>query len=117
MADDPANQMAKAKIAASAENSHVLSVTYISPSNASFSVTKQIPAPPTSAPAERVVYLSALRKAATSIQKSINYELTQRMEEDNEKATGNEASRNLKRGAIDEGKEEENYGEELEDED
>jgi post-segregation antitoxin (ccd killing protein) len=109
--------MAAATTSPSAENSCVVSASYSSPTNDFFSVTKQLPAPSSSAPAQRVTYLSSLRKAAASIQESINKELTQRMEEDNKKAASDAASKNTRQGGIDEGKEEENYGEEVAEED
>lgn len=94
----------------------LLSASYDSPTNAPFSYTQSIPAPKTALPSERVVYLSALRKAAAAMQENINKELTQRMEDDKSReATG--AAAEKKNGVIDESKEEENYGEEVAEED
>lgn len=58
---------------------------------------------------EKVSYLSALRSDITVLQSNVNRFLTERMEEDKRKAqpNGNGAIK------VDESKEEENYGEEV----
>ncbi|KAL6886978.1 hypothetical protein GGI43DRAFT_388436 [Trichoderma evansii] len=73
-----------------------------------FSITKSIPAPPTPLdPAGKSKYLESLRACVAAAQDQINKELTTRMEED--KAREGAA-------AVDEEKEEENYGEEVQEE-
>lgn len=97
---------------------HLLSARYESPTNASFSHTQKLPALPTPTPTttERVTYLATLRKATAEMQDHINKELTQRMEDDKSQEAGG-----LLKGqngiVVDEGKEEENYGEEVQEED
>lgn len=56
---------------------------------------------------ERTAYLTALRESITSVQDQINVFLTQKMEEDNQKAGA---------AAAQDAKEEEHYGEEEVDE-
>lgn len=92
--------------------SHLLTTTYTSPTNASFTHTLPIPSPsgaPTSS--EKSAYLSSLRKAREILQEKINQELTARMEEDLARVAGEGTGK-----GVDEGKEEENYGEEVVDE-
>jgi hypothetical protein len=60
-----------------------------------------------------VAYLGALRKATTELQERINTELTQRMEEDKVRDATGAAEKGMKNGVVDEGNEEENYGEEV----
>lgn len=91
----------------------LLTATYDSPTNAAFSYRHQLPAPATSDTADRVAYLGALRKAATELQERINAELTQRMEEDKARDATGMADKGMKNIVVDEGKEEENYGEEV----
>lgn len=92
-----------------------LSATYASPTNAPFTVTHDLQSPPsgTTSPTvpDKTKYLSDLRKATATMQEQINKELTQRMEEDK----AQEAARSGKapKRAVDEAKEEENYGEEV----
>ncbi|KAH6877293.1 hypothetical protein B0T10DRAFT_584370 [Thelonectria olida] len=88
--------------------------TYSSPDNAPFEVTYTLVPPQTNPPiAEKTAYLGALREVVTEAQAQINKELTARMEED--KARDAASSKN---GVVDDAKEEENYGEEVqEDED
>ncbi|KAK3943558.1 hypothetical protein QBC46DRAFT_377392 [Diplogelasinospora grovesii] len=89
---------------------------YSSPTNEPFSATKSLPlpAPVPSASAgdeaeRKSKYLNSLRKAVLDVQEEVNKELTARMEEDKAR----EASVNGKPVAVDEDKEEENYGEEV----
>lgn len=96
---------------ASQQKFHLLSATYHSPTNEPFTHTTKLPAPPTSKTTDRTTYLAALRKATAEMQDTINKELTSRMEED--KAREGTA----KAKAIDEAKEEDNYGEEVVEED
>lgn len=96
----------------------LLKATYTSPANPSFTHTTSLPTPPTTAPADKTAYLSALRKATAALQDTINAELTTRMEADKEVLEKSEAGtgRGTKR-TIDEAKEEDNYGEEVVEED
>ncbi|KAH7160620.1 hypothetical protein EDB81DRAFT_878970 [Dactylonectria macrodidyma] len=89
-----------------------LTASYTSSSSEPFSITHSLPALESPASvADKTSYLASLRSAVTEAQAQINKELTSRMEEDNARA----ASKN---GAVDDAKEEENYGEEIqEDED
>ena len=58
--------------------------------------------------------MGALRKAAAELQGRINAELTQRMEEDKARDATGGGEKRLKNGVVlDDGKEEENYGEEV----
>lgn len=100
-------------------NTMALSATYASPTNAPFTTTQELPAPPsgTANPtiADKTAYLAALRAAVSSAQAEINKELTLRMEEDNSKArcegTGDKAA------GVDDEADEQNYGEEAQGED
>ncbi|KAJ0125395.1 gon7 family protein [Diaporthe amygdali] len=101
-----------------ATNNQKLSLTgtYSSPSNAPFTTTHDLQAPASGTVnptvADKTKYLSDLRKATAAMQDQINKELTQRMEEDKAR----EAGKNGK-VAADDAKEEENYGEEVQEED
>lgn len=95
-----------------------LKADYASPTNAPFTITHELQAPPsgTTKPTipDKTKYLADLRKATVVIQDQINKELTQRMEEDKAaEATKNGRASNR----VDEAKEEENYGEEVQEED
>ncbi len=93
-----------------------LSATYQSPANEAFTHVQKIPAPPISKTTDRTAYLAALRKATSEMQEQINKDLTARMEEDKAREAGiNGVSK--KNGAVDEAKEEDNYGEEVPEED
>jgi hypothetical protein len=94
----------------------LLTASYDSPTNAAFSHSHKLPTPATPTTADRVAYLAALRKATADLQERINTELTQRMEEDNARDASGAAEKGKKNGMLDEGKEEENYGEEVVDE-
>jgi hypothetical protein len=91
----------------------LLTASYNSPSNIPFTSIQKLPTPATSAPTERVAYLSKLRAATAELQKTINEELTQRMEADKLRAAEGTAEAGRKSDIVDEGKEEENYGEEV----
>ncbi|CCE27380.1 hypothetical protein E4U35_007166 [Claviceps purpurea] len=82
-----------------------LVATYSSPDNKHFTVTKTLDSPPSASPEDKTTYLEALRKAVTETQEQINKELTARMEEDVARGT-----------ATAQDKEEENYGEEVQEE-
>jgi hypothetical protein len=88
-----------------------LTATYISTTNAPFTSTHALPIPSSTSTADRVAYLSSLRKATASLQETINSELTRRMEEDKATVEGGKA-----KADRDEGKDEEDYGEEVVDE-
>ena len=91
----------------------VLTATYNSAANTPFTWRQKLRTPATTAPADRVAYLSQLRVAAAELQKSINEELTQRMDEDKGRAAEGMAEAGRKNDGVDEGREEENYGEEV----
>lgn len=93
-----------------------LTASYTSPTNAPFTTSNALPAPAsgTTNPTvpDKTKYLSELRAATAVMQEQINKELTQRMDEDNK------ASSVAKNGKLaDDAKEEENYGEEVQEED
>jgi hypothetical protein len=93
-----------------------LTGTYSSPTNAPFTSTHELQAPPSGTVnptvQDKTKYLSDLRKAVTTMQDQVNKELTLRMEEDKQR----EAGQNEK-PLVDDAKEEENYGEEAQGED
>ncbi|KAH7149776.1 hypothetical protein B0J13DRAFT_620131 [Dactylonectria estremocensis] len=93
--------------------SNSLTASYTSSFSEPFAITRSLPALESPASvADKTSYLASLRSAVTEAQAQINKELTSRMEEDNARAA---ASKN---GVVDDAKEEENYGEEVqEDED
>jgi hypothetical protein len=91
----------------------LLKASYNSPTSEPFTHITNIRAPPTTKTPDRVAYLGAVKKATATLQEHINKELTLRMEEDKVR----EASKGKTNGAVDDGKEEENYGEEVVDED
>jgi hypothetical protein len=91
----------------------LLSATYDSPTNAPFSQTQKLPSPASTATSERVAYLGNLRKATAELQEHINKELTQRMAEDQSRQATDAAAKGKTSRVVDEGKEEENYGEEV----
>lgn len=93
-----------------------LTAAYKSPDNGRFTIEKHIPAPPSISSQDKSKYLEALRKAVTETQEQVNKELTARMEEDKAReATSNGGGVAAKLG-TDEDKEEENYGEEVQEE-
>lgn len=84
--------------------------TYVSPSGKK-DFDYKIPALPDSPTTkETAAYLATLRKTTLRLQNEINAFLTQRMEEDKAPASGNGNGIST----IDEQKEEDNYGEEVE---
>ncbi|RDA92573.1 hypothetical protein CP533_0901 [Ophiocordyceps camponoti-saundersi (nom. inval.)] len=85
-----------------------LKAIYQSPTNEAFSLVRHFTAPTSDAVAERVQYLKTLRNAVAETQASVNRELTSRMEED--KARDANTSGKL---GVDEDKEEDNYGEDV----
>ncbi|UNI16175.1 hypothetical protein JDV02_002639 [Purpureocillium takamizusanense] len=112
----------------------LLTATYSSPANAPFALSKSIVAPVPAGPDataaattattttgssaasaaavdDKSRYLEALRRAVAETQDQVNRELTARMDEDNRNNSNNKA-REL---ALDEAKEEENYGEDVQD--
>ena len=88
-----------------------LTGTYSSPTNAPFTTTHELQAPPSGTVnpivPDKTKYLSDLRKAVATMQDQVNKELTSRMEQDKAR----EAGKNGK-PLADDAKEEENYGEE-----
>jgi hypothetical protein len=90
-----------------------LSVSYGSPTSKPFSVTHTIPAPTTQSVDDRTQHLAALRAAVSATQDEVNKELTARMEEDKARDA---ASKPSAAKGVDEDKEEENYGEEVQEE-
>lgn len=91
-----------------------LTAAYKSPDNEAFTVTNPIDARPSVSIPDKTTYLQALRKAVTEIQQQINMELTTRMEEDKNRGPATGQTGKL---SADEDKEEENYGEEIQEED
>ncbi|KAH0495508.1 hypothetical protein TgHK011_009054 [Trichoderma gracile] len=93
-----------------AESKTTLTTSYTSPTNAPFTTAASIPAPPPTPldAASKSKYLAALRASVSSAQEQINRELTARMEEDKKR----EEAAGLKH-VVDDEKEEENYGEEV----
>ena len=63
---------------------------------------------------QKTAYLQSLRSAVLYTQEQINKELTARMEEDNAKAA---AAGGNSKAALNDAKEEENYGEEMQEDD
>lgn len=87
------------------------SATYTSPANEPFAVTEALPAPATTSVDDKTKYLADLKERISSVQERVNQELTARMEQDKARdaATSGKA-------AVDDAKEEENYGEEVQEE-
>ncbi|KAH8899484.1 hypothetical protein GQ53DRAFT_816618 [Thozetella sp. PMI_491] len=84
-----------------------VSVSYRSPSNDSFDITKPLVPPADAGVEAKIKYLKNLREAVISSQEEINRNLTARMEEDKARETQGPKT------VVDEAKEEENYGEEV----
>ncbi|KAF2668176.1 hypothetical protein BT63DRAFT_270032 [Microthyrium microscopicum] len=85
----------------------VLKASYTAP-NAQTNWERQLPNnPPNPSTQERTTFLSALRQKITDLQADINVFLTQKMQEDNA----------LAGAAVNDTKEEENYGEEVAEDD
>ncbi|KAL2155379.1 hypothetical protein VTH82DRAFT_120 [Thermothelomyces myriococcoides] len=92
-----------------------LSATYTSATNEGFDVCIPITAPVDSTTVEaKAKYLSELRQSVISLQDRVNKELTARMEEDKAQEASSAAGSGAK--AVDDEKEEENYGEEVQEE-
>ena len=81
--------------------------TYKSPSAEQKITGAPVTKPTPESPKERSLHLQRLKKSCQGMQKEINAMLTQKMEEDRANSTAQ---------AVDEKKEEENYGEEVDDE-
>ncbi|KAM3536334.1 hypothetical protein MY4038_000492 [Beauveria bassiana] len=81
---------------------NTLTASYTSPTNEAFAITTPLPS---SSSSDKTSRLSALRDAIADAQDTINKELTARMEEDK--------ARDASAAAVDDAKEEENYGEEV----
>ncbi|KAI9737295.1 MAG: hypothetical protein M1818_005828 [Claussenomyces sp. TS43310] len=90
----------------------VLAARYRSPTNESFSFEEKLPTLTTTLLEDRVAYLSQLRESTAQLQGIINAELTKRMTEDKLLEEKNAAQ-----DAVDDAREEENYGEEVVEED
>lgn len=95
------------------QSATALSGKYTSPANDAFAIHTPLPSASSAAAstADKTSYLGALRAAVTDAQATINKELTQRMEEDKARDAGGAPA------AVDDAKEEENYGEEVQEED
>ncbi|OAA64004.1 Gon7 [Cordyceps fumosorosea ARSEF 2679] len=81
-----------------------LTAEYASPANDAFTVATALPSTDTN----KTSYLAVLRAAVVDAQATINKELTARMDEDKARDAG--------AAAVDDAKEEENYGEEVQEE-
>ncbi|ATY62824.1 Gon7 [Cordyceps militaris] len=82
---------------------NTLTATYASPTNDAFALSSPLPL----SDDDKTAYLGALRAAVGEAQATINKELTARMEEDKARDAGAAAA------AADDAKEEENYGEDV----
>ncbi|EAQ86737.1 hypothetical protein CHGG_07990 [Chaetomium globosum CBS 148.51] len=92
-----------------------LSATYTSTTNAPFTVSLTLPCAADSTTLEhKTKYLSELRQSVISAQGQINRELTARMEEDKAREASTAKANGTK--VVDDEKEEENYGEEVQEE-
>lgn len=107
---------------ASEKNDIALTAAYKSPNNEHFTITKTIPTPPSTSVQDKTTvqdktqYLEALRKAVTETQEQVNKELTTRMEEDKAREAASNGGGTAAELRADEDKEEENYGEEVQEE-
>lgn len=101
----------------SSQTHETLSAVYNSPTNAPFSHTTKLPTPASTAPKDRVIYLSSLKTAVAELQEKINTDLTSRMEEDKAREASTSGASKAKSKGVDESKEEDNYGEEVVEED
>ncbi|KAM3452073.1 hypothetical protein MY3296_004810 [Beauveria thailandica] len=90
---------------------NTLTASYTSPTNEAFAITTPLPSSSSSSSSDKTSHLGALRVAVADAQDTINKELTARMEED--KARDVSAAGAVAAAAIDDAKEEENYGEEV----
>lgn len=94
-----------------ADPSQILRATYNSPTNPTFSHATPIPFSASNIASPRTSYISALRNETTILQRRINAELTNRMENDKAQQASNLAT-SARKDVVDEIAEEENYGEE-----
>lgn len=85
---------------------------YSSPDNDAFATTRTLQKPASGSVLDKTEYLQKLRAAIASTQDEVNKELTLRMEEDKTRLATAGGSK-----AVDDAKEEENYGEEVVEED
>lgn len=103
----------------SAASTTALTAKYTSPTNEAFAIDTALPSSAaaastsTSTTTEKTSYLGTLRAAVTEAQATINKELTARMDEDRARDDPAGASMGT---TVDEDKEEENYGEEVQEE-
>lgn len=102
------------RLPAMASDNQNMSLTgaYSSPTNAPFTTTQELRAPPSGTVnptvPDKIKYLSDLRKAVATMQDQVNKELTSRMEDDKARQAGKNG-----KPLVDDAKEEENYGEEV----
>ncbi|KAK3304210.1 uncharacterized protein B0T15DRAFT_535803 [Chaetomium strumarium] len=100
----------------SSQSQPTLSANYTSTGNASFTIHHPLTAPPSSTTVEnKIASLAELRRSIIVLQNQINQELTARMEEDQARNSSATKANGVKK-IIDDEKEEENYGEEVQDE-
>jgi hypothetical protein len=102
---EPSEASATAQTASSTKQM-TLTASYSGPGELPWESTQELQGPATDSVEDRTAYLASLREATTSLQGAINQHLTARMEEDKVK----EGSA---KNAVDDAKEEENYGEEV----
>ncbi|KAM3501247.1 hypothetical protein MY10362_005706 [Beauveria mimosiformis] len=88
---------------------NTLTASYTSPTNEAFAITTTLPSSSSSS-SSKTSHLGALRVAVADAQDTINKELTARMEEDKARDAG---AAGAAEAAVDDAKEEENYGEEV----
>ncbi|KAM0335203.1 hypothetical protein ACHAQA_000245 [Verticillium albo-atrum] len=93
-----------------------LSAQYSHPTDTLFTAKASTAAPSSTSTAEKSAYLARLRDLVTTVQADVNTHLTQKMEEDKQRAAA-EGTAPRGKNAADDAKEEENYGEELPEED
>ncbi|OAA49131.1 EKC/KEOPS complex, subunit Gon7 [Beauveria brongniartii RCEF 3172] len=89
---------------------NTLTASYTSPTNEAFAITTPLPSSSSSSSPDKTSHLGALRVAVADAQDTINKELTARMEEDKARDASAAGAAAV---AIDDAKEEENYGEEV----
>ncbi|KAK3901514.1 EKC/KEOPS complex subunit GON7 [Staphylotrichum tortipilum] len=93
-----------------------LSAAYTSITNVPFTVSlPQNPPASSTSTASKSAYLSALRTSVAALQAEVNRELTARMDEDKVRDATTAAASGKK--VVDDEKDEENYGEEVQEED
>ncbi|CRK10851.1 hypothetical protein BN1723_009189, partial [Verticillium longisporum] len=94
-----------------------LSAQYSHPTDTPFTAEASTDGPSSTSTADKSAFLARLRDLVTTVQADVNTQLTQKMEEDKQRAADVGGSAANGKGAADEAKEEENYGEELPEED